>query len=167
MPKPSGPGLLYRRHVDSTHTVADARPTPGEVVMAAVRDERLSVDECLTAVQRPEVGGVALFVGTVRDHDRGHPVGSLEYSAHPRAEAELARVAAAVAAECPVRAVAVVHRTGNLRIGDTAVVVAVGADHRAEAFAACRRLIDDLKEQVPIWKRQVFLDSTAEWVGAG
>jgi molybdopterin synthase catalytic subunit len=158
--------MLYCRGVDSTHTAADDRPASGEVVIAAIRDERLSVDECLTAVQRRNVGGIALFVGTVRDHDGGHPVGSLEYSAHPRAETELARVAATVAAEHPVRAVAVVHRTGNLRIGDAAVVVAVGADHRAEAFAACRRLIDDIKEQVPIWKRQVFLDSTAEWVGA-
>jgi molybdopterin synthase catalytic subunit len=72
----------------------------------------------------------------------------------------------AVAAECPVTAVAVVHRVGPLQIGDLAVVIAVSSPHRAEAFAACRRLIDDLKEQVPIWKHQLFVDGDSEWVGS-
>uniref|UniRef100_UPI001F4968D2 molybdenum cofactor biosynthesis protein MoaE n=1 Tax=Candidatus Protofrankia californiensis TaxID=1839754 RepID=UPI001F4968D2 len=142
------------------------RPGAGRVVLAAVRKEELSVDECLRAVHRPDVGGVALFVGTVRDHDGGRGVTELEYTAHPSAGAEMGRVAAGVADAHPVLAVAVTHRTGPLDVGDIAVVVAVGAAHRDEAFAACRQLIDEVKAQVPIWKRQVFLDGSSEWVGA-
>ncbi len=138
----------------------------GQAVIVAIREPELSVDECLNAVRGPGVGGVAVFIGTVRDHDGGHGVAELEYTAHPRAGAELERVAAAVAAAHAVEAVAVTHRIGLLGIGDIAVVVAVGAPHRAEAFAACRQLIDDVKAQVPIWKRQVFLDGSSEWVGA-
>jgi molybdopterin synthase catalytic subunit len=114
----------------------------------------------------PDVGGIALFVGAVRNHDDGRQVTDLAYEAHPRSAAEIERVAAEVAAVEPVRAIAVTHRIGHLRVGDLAVVVAVGAVHRAEAFAACRRLIDDIKAQVPIWKHQIFEDGAAEWVGA-
>src|SRR5918999_1609729 len=78
---------------------------------------------------------------------------------------EVLRVMEKVAADYPVRALAAVHRTGDLEIGDLAVVVAAACPHRAEAFEACRRLIDDLKAQVPIWKHQVFADGEAEWVG--
>ncbi|AEH08439.1 MULTISPECIES: molybdenum cofactor biosynthesis protein MoaE [Protofrankia] len=145
---------------------AAGRPSVGRVVIGSVRAEELSVDECLRAVRGPGVGAVALFVGTVRDHDHGCAVTELEYTAHPRAGAEIARVAAGVAAAHPVLAVAVTHRTGLLGIGDIAVVVAVGAAHRDEAFVACRHLIDEVKAQVPIWKRQVFTDGSSEWVGA-
>jgi molybdopterin synthase catalytic subunit len=89
----------------------------------------------------------------------------LSYSAHPSAEQELRRIMEKVAADHPVRALAAVHRVGDLEIGDLAVVVAASCPHRAEAFEACRRLIDDLKGQVPIWKHQVFADGGAEWVG--
>ncbi|MEX5631443.1 molybdenum cofactor biosynthesis protein MoaE [Parafrankia sp. FMc2] len=140
--------------------------SPGVVVLAQMRESALSVDECLAAVRLPEVGGIGLFIGTVRDHDHGRSVDDLEYSAHPHAARELARVAEEVAAELGVRAIAVVHRTGRLAIGDIAVIVAAGAAHRAEALNACRRLIDDVKEQVPIWKRQAFVDGSSEWVGA-
>ncbi len=101
-----------------------------------------------------------------RDHDHDRPVVELDYSAHPSGQAELARVAGEVAALDGVRTVAVVHRTGSLRVGDLAVVTAVGAAHRAEAFTACRRLIDDVKARVPIWKHQLFADGSAEWVGS-
>lgn len=145
---------------------------PGELAAAdpirllAIRDTPLSVDEVFEAVGDAAAGGTALFVGTVRDHDGGADVGALGYSAHPSAEAELRRVAEKVAADFPVRALAAVHRVGDLAIGDLAVVVAVACPHRAEAFAACRRLIDDLKSEVPIWKHQTFSDGTDEWVGA-
>lgn len=131
-----------------------------------VRDRPLSVDECLDAVRDPAAGGVALFVGAVRDEDGGRGVRELGYTAHPSAPAALERVAAAVAGAFPVRALAVVHRVGRLAVGDLAVVVAVSCPHRGEAFAACRRLIDDVKEQVPIWKRQVFVGGAVEWVGS-
>jgi molybdopterin synthase catalytic subunit len=136
--------------------------------LIAVRDTELSVDEVFRAVGHDSAGGTALFVGSVRDHDgaSGVEVTGLGYSAHPSAEAELRRVAEKVAADFPVSALAAVHRVGDLRVGDLAVVVAVSCPHRAEAFAACRRLIDDLKREVPIWKHQTFADGTEEWVGA-
>ena len=131
-----------------------------------LRDVPLSVDEVLSAVQDPAAGGTAVFVGTVRNEDGGREVTSLGYSAHPNALADLRRVAERVASDCDVIAIAAVHRVGDLAVGDLAVVVAVSAAHRGEAFAAARRLIDDLKHQVPIWKHQQFADGNAEWVGA-
>lgn len=123
------------------------------------------MDEVLGAVADPAAGGTALFVGTVREEDHDREVTRLSYTAHPSAEDELRRVVEKVAADFPVRAVAAVHRVGDLAIGDVAVVVAVACPHRAEAFAACRRLIDDLKHTVPIWKHQLFAHGDAEWVG--
>ncbi|MQA88039.1 MAG: molybdenum cofactor biosynthesis protein MoaE [Streptosporangiales bacterium] len=135
------------------------------VRLLGFRDSSLSVDEVLRAVADPTAGGTALFVGTVRDHDHGREVTRLSYSAHPSAEQQLREVVEKVAAEFPVRAVAALHRVGDLELGEAAVVVAVACDHRAEAFDACRRLIDDLKHTVPIWKHQFFADGDAEWVG--
>ncbi|MFF9373685.1 molybdenum cofactor biosynthesis protein MoaE [Streptomyces griseoluteus] len=140
--------------------------SPSPVRLLGLRDTPLSLDEVYGAVGDDAAGGTALFVGTVRDHDGGKPVSSLEYSAHPSAEAELRRVAEEIAAEFPVRALAAVHRTGLLAIGDVAVITAVSCPHRAEAFAACRKLIDTLKHEVPVWKRQIFTDGATEWVGA-
>ena len=134
--------------------------------LAELRDEPLSVDEVLSAVQHPAAGGIALFTGVVRDHDNGRRVVRLSYSAHPSAEAELRRVAEKVAAGFDVRALAAVHRTGELAVGDIAVVAAVSCAHRAEAFDACRALIDELKATVPIWKHQQFGDGGAEWVNS-
>jgi molybdopterin synthase catalytic subunit len=134
--------------------------------LLAVRDTPLSVDEVLAAVQDPAAGGTALFAGTVRDSDGGRGVSLLGYSAHPTVDAELRRIAEKIVADFPVCALAAVHRVGDLAVGDLAVVVAVASPHRAEAFDACRRLIDDLKHQVPIWKHQRFTDGTDEWVGA-
>ncbi len=134
--------------------------------LAELRDEPLSVDEVLSAVQHPAAGGIALFTGVVRDHDNGREVVRLSYSAHPSAEAELRRVAEKVAAGFDVRALAAVHRTGELAVGEIAVVAAVSCGHRAEAFDACRALIDELKATVPIWKHQRFGDGGAEWVNS-
>lgn len=130
------------------------------------RENALAADEVLAAVSDSAAGGTALFVGTVRDEDHGRAVRELSYAVHTSAEAELRRVAEKVAADFPVRALAALHRVGDLAVGDTAVIVAVACPHRAEAFAAARRLIDDLKETVPIWKHQVFAGGEAEWVGA-
>lgn len=131
-----------------------------------VRDEPLSVDEVVAAVTHPTAGGIALFLGVVRDHDHGRSVTALDYSAHPSAADLLAKVAEDVAAAHPeVVALSAVHRVGALAVGDLAVVVGASAPHRAEAFAACRALIDTLKEQVPIWKREEFAEGDHEWVG--
>ena len=130
-----------------------------------VRESELSVDEVRAAVADPAAGGIALFAGAVRDSDHDQAVSGLSYSAHPSAEAELRRVAEVVAEKYPVIGIAAVHRVGDLAIGDLAVVLAVSCPHRAEAFDACRDLIDILKASVPIWKHQRFGDGTAEWVG--
>ncbi|MEN3583158.1 molybdenum cofactor biosynthesis protein MoaE [Streptomyces sp. ZYX-F-203] len=140
---------------------------PGAIRLVGIRRTPLSVDEVFGAVGHSAAGGVSLFVGTVRDHDGGAAVESLSYSSHPGAEAELRRVAEQVVAAHPVRALAVLHRVGDLRIGDLAVVAAVACAHRGEAFDACRNLVDVLKHEVPIWKHQGFADGTQEWVGVG
>ena len=135
------------------------------VRLIAVRESELSVDEVRAAVADPAAGGIALFAGAVRDTDQDRGVTGLSYSAHPSAEAELRRVAEVIAEKYPVIGIAAVHRVGDLAIGDLAVVLAVSCAHRAEAFDACRDLIDILKASVPIWKHQRFDDGTAEWVG--
>jgi molybdopterin synthase catalytic subunit len=132
--------------------------------MAELRDGPLSVDEVRGAVMDPRAGGIALFAGAVRNHDHGRDVVRLSYSAHPSAEGELRRVCEKVGAEFEVCAVAAVHRVGELAVGDLAVVVAVSCPHRAEAFAACRVLIDELKRSVPVWKHQMFAGGESEWV---
>ncbi len=134
--------------------------------MAELRDGPLSVDEVRGAVMDPGAGGIALFAGAVRDHDHGRDVVALAYSAHPSAADELRRVCEKVATDFDVRALAAVHRVGDLAIGDLAVVVAVACPHRAEAFAACRALIDELKRSVPIWKHQQFTGGESEWVNS-
>ncbi|RJS46408.1 molybdenum cofactor biosynthesis protein MoaE [Nocardioides cavernaquae] len=136
------------------------------VRLLAVRDAPLSLDEVYAAVSGRAAGGTALFVGTVRDHDHGRSVTTLDYSAHPGAVEEMRKVAERVIAAYPVLALAAVHRTGGLEVGDVAVIVAVACAHRGPAFEACRKLIDDLKHEVPIWKHQIFTDGEEEWVGA-
>ena len=137
---------------------------PAEVVLAEIREAPLSVDEALAAVQHPRCGAVSLFVGVVRDHDHGEEVAGLDYSAHPSAADELARVCREVATRHTLAKVAAVHRSGRLEVGDLAVVAAVSAPHRAQAIEACRDLIDTFKATVPIWKHREFTDGTDEWV---
>ncbi|NLG23546.1 MAG: molybdenum cofactor biosynthesis protein MoaE [Actinomycetales bacterium] len=136
------------------------------VVLAQIVDSGPSVDEVLAAVRHPAAGAVAIFVGTVRDHDGGRGgVVRLDYSAHPDAEETLAAVAEEIGRMPGVLRVAAVHRRGELAVGDTAVVCAVAAAHRAESFAAARALIEELKARVPIWKKQLFETGSTEWVG--
>ncbi len=138
------------------------------VRLVDIRETPLSVDEVFQAVQDPAAGGTALFVGTVRDVDPSidpeATVVRLDYSSHPSAIEKLREVAERVATEPGVIALAAVHRVGELAVGDTAVVVAAAAGHRAEAFGASRRLIDELKAEVPIWKHEVFVDGETAWV---
>jgi molybdopterin synthase catalytic subunit len=138
------------------------------VRLVDLRETPLSVDEVFRAVQDPAAGGTALFVGTVRDVDPSVDpaveVVRLDYSSHPSALDRMREVAERVARESGVIAVAAVHRVGELAVGDAAVVVAAAAAHRAEAFTAGRRLIDELKAEVPIWKHEVFVDGETAWV---
>jgi molybdopterin synthase catalytic subunit len=139
--------------------------SPATVRLAALRAEPLSVDEVVDAVRDPAAGGLVVFVGTVRDNDSDRAVDRLDYEAHPQAQDKLREVAEAVAGRHPAVAIAATHRVGSLAIGDIAVVVGASCPHRAEAFAAARELIDELKATVPIWKHQLFSDGEEEWVG--
>lgn len=138
-----------------------------EVVLVELTSEPIDLRTHETAVARAEAGAVVGFVGAVRDHDSGRTVTALEYSAHPSAARVLSEVVAEQAgAASGVRAVAVSHRVGALEVGDAALVVAVAADHRAAAFATCSRIVDAVKEALPVWKHQRFADGTDEWVGS-
>lgn len=133
-----------------------------------LRDQPLSVDEVYRAVADPRAGGIAVFLGTVRNRDQGQGVDALAYSAHPTVIQQMQQVAGRVErsySEDGLVGLAVVHRVGDLAVGDLAVVAAASAVHRPAAFAACRDLIDDLKASVPIWKHQAFDDGTDQWVG--
>ncbi len=151
-----------------------------EVVHAVLSTEPISVDQAIAAVESDTAGAVVSFSGVVRNHDGGKQVERLSYSAHPTAHQVMADVVARLVAEHagepssgsagtagqPVRIWAA-HRIGLLEIGDPALVCAVSAAHRGQAFAVCSELVDRIKEQVPIWKEQFFADGTVEWVGAG
>ena len=129
--------------------------------------EPLVLDRVIAAVERRQAGGVVTFIGKVRDHSRGHAIDHLEYEAYaPMALKVMRSIAAAVEAEVVDASVAVHHRLGRLAIGEAAVVIAAAAPHRAEAFAACRAVIERLKQDVPIWKREVAVDGTT-WVVQG
>lgn len=143
----------------------DTRDPASAVRLLDLREQPLDAAEVLAAVADDHAGGVTLFVGVVRDHDGGAPVSHLDYSAHPSALERLREVALGVVDDFDLVAVAAVHRVGRLAIGDTAVLVAASAAHRGQAYDASRALIDRLKEQVPVWKHQVFADGREEWVG--
>ncbi len=129
--------------------------------------EPLSLDRCLAAVSGPGMGGIVTFTGMVRRQSRGVTVDHLEYEAYgSMALREMTRLCDEIEAEIAGVRLAVEHRTGTLQIGDLAVVIAAAAPHRAEAFTACRAMIDRLKDRVPIWKKEISDDGT-EWVGLG
>jgi molybdopterin synthase catalytic subunit len=135
------------------------------VERAVLQAGPLSIDEVVARVRRPEAGAVAIFLGTVRDHNDGRAVVKLEYEAYPSmAVAEMRRIVAEIEHEVPGVVLAVAHRTGSLAVGEVAVVCAASSAHRGEAQRACRDLIDRIKERVPIWKREHGPDG-AYWVG--
>jgi len=129
-----------------------------------VNEGRLDPEILRVTVADPSAGATALFTGDVRDNDHGRPVVSLSYEAHPSAKDVLAEVAQEIAERFDVIAVAVAHRHGPIPVGEAALVAAVSAGHREEAFAACISLVNLTKERIPIWKHQMFADGTDEWV---
>ena len=138
-----------------------------EIVRVDLTEDPISLTEYEALVAHEAAGAVVGFAGVVRDHDGGRSVLRLEYSAHPTAQRTLEEVAAQIAAETDgVRAIAVSHRIGPLKIGDAALVAAVAADHRRAAFETCARLVDVVKERLPVWKHQHFADGTDEWVNS-
>ena len=136
------------------------------VVRAALTDQPILLAEHQELVSHQAAGAVVGFVGMIRDHDNGRQVVKLEYSAHPSAADVIADVVAEVAAQSAgTRAVAASHRIGVLRVGEAALVAAVAADHRREAFDTCAHLVNIIKARLPVWKHQFFVDGTDEWVG--
>jgi molybdopterin synthase catalytic subunit len=126
--------------------------------------EPLNREELIAAVAAPEVGGIVVFEGVVRNHARGKQIRYLEYEAYPEmAEQQLRAIVEEARRRWGAERVAVVHRVGRLEIGEASVIVVVATPHRAEAFAACRYIIDTLKTSVPIWKKEVSTDGEA-WV---
>ncbi len=130
-----------------------------------IRSEPLSLDDVVALVRHPSAGGIATFLGVVRDENEGRAVRLLEYEAYgSMAKKEMAAIGAELEAEMPGVRIAAHHRIGKLDIGDAAVVCAASAPHREQAFVACRALIDRIKERVPIWKREHGPDGPY-WVG--
>jgi molybdopterin synthase catalytic subunit len=143
------------------------RDRPGPAGHIQLLATPLSLDRCVAAVGGPGMGGIVTFTGMVRRHSHGALVDHLEYEAYgAMALRELTRLCDEIEAEIAGVVLAVEHRVGRLEVGEIAVVIAAAAPHRAEAFTACRAMIDRLKDRVPIWKKEVG-DDGAEWVGLG
>jgi MoaE-MoaD fusion protein len=159
--------------VEGTHVLSDndelalIPPVAGGGHHVLLTAEPLSLDRCIAAVRGPEIGGIVTFTGTVRLHNHDAEITHLDYEAYgSMAIREMTRLCVEIEALVPEARLAVEHRIGRLVIGDLAVVIAAAAPHRAEAFTACRELIDRLKQSVPIWKKE-FGAAGEEWVGLG
>lgn len=136
------------------------------MIEVKITEEPIDIQHCLYAAQSPESGGINIFIGTVRSATKGKHVEHLEFEAYGRmAEKELHKIAKLVHEQWPVHKIIVHHRTGLLKVGEAAVVIAVSSAHRDTAFTACRYIIDMLKQTVPIWKKEVF-DDGETWVAA-
>lgn len=134
---------------------------------ARVVTDTPSTDRCVAAVHTIDMGAMVTFTGVVRRHNRGLEVERLEYEAYTEmAEKVMQALCDEIEAELPGCRLAVEHRVGTLAVGDVAVAIAAAAPHRAEAFDACRAMIDRLKERVPIWKKETTPDGS-EWIGLG
>lgn len=133
--------------------------------LVRVTSDPLSVDEALAAVADPGAGGACVFIGTVRDHSKAGDVTGLRYEAwNELAVARLHEIAVELFEKWPLKKVAILHRTGELAVGETSVVIACSAPHRSDAFEACRQGIERLKEDVPIWKKEALVSGEAHWV---
>jgi len=139
--------------------VAFLPPVSGGSGTCTLSERPLDVAATIARVSGPGMGGIATFLGAVRDEARGRAIQHLEYESYPEmAEREMQKIADAAAERWPGVRVAIAHRAGHLEVGELAVVIAAAAPHRAEAFEACRFAIDTLKQTVPIWKKEVATD---------
>lgn len=139
---------------------------PGDILRAEVTTAEIQVSYLQLLVQDNRAGAVVSFDGTVRDHDQGRIVADLHYLHHPTAAEVMKKIVGKAAKLEGVRALAVEHRVGQLKIGETAFGCVVSAEHRGQAFDACRWIVEEVKSHLPIWKRQVFVDGTDEWVNS-
>ncbi len=132
--------------------------------MIELTNESINSEAILAKMEDHATGGVVLFLGRVRDHAEGRQVERMDYEAYSEmARVKLQEIENQTRAKWPVRKMAIVHRTGTLKLGEVSVAIAVACGHRGEAFEACRYAIDTLKETVPIWKKEHFADGAA-WV---
>lgn len=163
--------LAQVEQVQAGDEVAVLPPVAGGsdgAIHCVLQEAPLSVDVAIAHVSHPGAGGIAIFLGVVRDHAEQGAVARLDYEAHESlALREMTRILQELSQQNPGTRLSVQHRVGQLAIGDTAVVVAASAPHRAEAFAACRAAIDRIKETVPIWKKEWAPDGSALWVNLG
>lgn len=133
--------------------------------MSYLTDDPIDADALVRHVIRRSDGAYVLFEGVVRDHHEGKAVESIFYDAYrPMAEKEIEKIVREVESQLPEVAIAVLHRLGHLVVGDASIAIVASSPHRAEAFAACRMLIDRIKETVPIWKKERG-PGGEEWVG--
>jgi len=148
-----------------TDAAADVAPYRA---MIALTQSPIDTAAVLAVVQSSRAGAVVLFLGTTREFTAGRRTVGLDYDCYPAmAEAKLAQIAEEAQAKWPLVGVAIVHRLGEVPLGEASVAIAVSSPHRAEAFAAGEWLIDTLKQVVPIWKREAWADGATEWVHPG
>ena len=134
--------------------------------MVTLTSEPIDVTKALTYLQSEQAGAMDLFLGVVRDNTQERPVDRLEYEAYDRmAISEMQKIADEAQQQWPILRYAIIHRKGTLQVGEMAVLIGVATAHRADAFDACRYIIDTIKKTVPIWKKEVFT-SGEEWVNA-
>lgn len=136
-----------------------------KVIFAEISDEPINVPALAGLIGHEAAGASVSFLGVVRNHDTGQGVDSIEYSAHPQAAEIIAELADEIAGRDGVHAVGITHRVGHLHVGDIAMLAAVAAEHRGQAFAATSDLVDEVKKRLPVWKKQHFSDGHTEWTG--
>ncbi len=133
--------------------------------MYRLTDEPIDLNELLAHVSDPGAGAISTFIGATRNHNEGRSIISLDYEAYPgMAERELTRLGEEAAGKWDITRMAIVHRLGNVPIGEASVMIAVSAPHRDDAFKACRYAIDELKRRVPIWKKEIYQGGEV-WIG--
>jgi molybdopterin synthase catalytic subunit len=137
----------------------------GRIVRARITEDAIDVDDVLRAVASPSHGAALLFLGVVRDHNEGRAVRGIRYEAYREmAEAELRRIAGETMGAAPAL-VALVHRVGELAVGDVSLAVAVSTPHRADSYALSRDILEAIKRRLPVWKRELYADGGESWVG--
>ena len=134
------------------------------MISVILTDQVISLSQFVAQVESPPAGAIATFSGNVRVVDNGKEVAKLSYEIHPSTKKILEDVVHDVVNRHNILGVAVAHRFGEIAIGDSALIVAISAEHRGEAFEACAEMVDEIKARIPIWKHQVFTDGSDEWV---
>lgn len=141
--------------------------TGASVTGASVTAEPIDVNAVLTSLAHPRAGAQSIFLGVVRNHDPSvhGEVAALEYSAHPDAQVVLGKILRDSSGAQGIHRLSAVHRVGRLAVGETALLVAVAAEHRGQAQALCQSVVESIKERLPVWKKEILADGSHTWVG--